>query len=70
MSWDRIYWGEEYPSPAERLGNECARGCAYKVTGATVTDGTANQRRSISSGRKARGMASDDYRAPTEKALD
>jgi hypothetical protein len=62
LDWDRGYWGDGYPSPAARWGNECGRGIAYKNTGAVVTDGTANQRRSISSGRKARGMASDDYK--------
>jgi hypothetical protein len=65
-TWDRGYWGPDYPSPAARWGNECARGIAYKTTGAPVTDGTAGQVRKISSGRKERGMASDDYRGPVD----
>ena len=70
MSWDRIYWGEEYPSPEARWGTECARGIRYQDSGSPAPSGTKGVVRKISTGRKARGMASDDYRAPTEKALD
>jgi hypothetical protein len=63
QQFDVQYWSQFY-KPGEtvrvdvtRWGNECQRGCAYKDVGTTV-DGAANQRRSISSGRKARGYAS------------
>lgn len=65
--FDRKYWahfaapGEEPHVDVKRWGNECRRGCAYKNVGVT-TDGAANQRRSISSGRKARGYSSGDPR--------
>jgi hypothetical protein len=47
------------PLDISTWGNECSRGVPYKNTGVT-TDGAKNQRRSISSGRKARGSASGD----------
>ncbi len=47
------------PYDISTWGAECGRGCAYKNTG-TSTDGAANQRRSISSGRKHRGSSFDD----------
>lgn len=47
------------PYDLSTWGPECARGCAYKNTGPTI-DGAANQRRSISSGRKHRGSAFSD----------
>jgi hypothetical protein len=67
--WDQGYWGTDYPSPAKRWGKECTRGLPYHVTGSPVADGTAGQVRKISSGRKARGMASDDYKGPSDRAL-
>jgi hypothetical protein len=42
-------------------GTSCARGVPYKETGAPVAAGTKGVRRNISSGRKARGSASDDF---------
>jgi hypothetical protein len=50
---------ERNPYDISTWGPECARGMPYKNTGVT-TDGAANQRRSISSGRKHRGSSSDD----------
>ncbi len=47
------------PYDISTWGPECGRGMPYKNTGVT-TDGAANQRRSISSGRKHRGSATDD----------
>ncbi len=47
------------PYDVSTWGPECARGMTYRDTGAT-TDGAANQRRSISSGRKHRGSSFDD----------
>lgn len=47
------------PYDISTWGPECGRGMPYKNTG-VVTDGAANQRRSISSGRKHRGSAFDD----------
>ncbi len=50
---------ERNPYDISTWGPECARGMLYKNTG-TVVDGAANQRRSISSGRKHRGSSFDD----------
>ncbi len=47
------------PYDISTSGSECGRGCEYKNTSATI-DGAANQRRSISSGRKHRGSSFDD----------
>jgi hypothetical protein len=47
------------PYDVSTWGPECGRGMPYRDTGVT-TDGAANQRRSISSGRKHRGSAFDD----------
>jgi hypothetical protein len=47
------------PYDISTWGPECGRGMPYKNTG-VVTDGAANQRRSISSGRKHRGSSFDD----------
>jgi hypothetical protein len=48
------------PYDLSTWGAECGRGCEYKNTG-TVVDGAANQRRSISSGRKSRGSSFTDF---------
>jgi hypothetical protein len=53
---DVTFWGPGGVNVG-RWGNECRRGCAYKDVGVTKA-GAPNQRRSISSGRKARGYAS------------
>ncbi len=50
---------ERNPYDISTWGPECARGMPYKDSGVS-TDGAANQRRSISSGRKHRGSAADD----------
>lgn len=60
--YDESYWG---PGGIDlmrwcRTGH-CQRGIAYRDVGPT-RDGAANQRRSISAGRKARGMASDSFK--------
>ncbi len=47
------------PYDISTWGAECGRGMPYRNTG-VVTDGAANQRRSISSGRKHRGSSFDD----------
>jgi hypothetical protein len=60
MPFDEKYWSQFGTPPkvdVSRWGNECKRGCAYKNVGVS-TDGAPNQRRTISSGRKARGYAS------------
>ena len=60
--WDDKYWGSEGPPQIGKLkGFHIFRGCDYKDVGPT-TDGAKNQRRSISSGRKARGLSSDGYK--------
>lgn len=56
--YDKSYWGPGGINLSRWGHGEVARGARYKDVGPT-TDGAANQRRSISSGRKARGMASD-----------
>lgn len=59
-NYDRAYWG---PGGIDlsRWGNECKRGLRYADTGAPVASGTKGVERKISTGRKARGSASDDY---------
>lgn len=49
------------PYNVSTWGPECARGIRYKDMG-MVTDGQAGAMRKISTGRKARGMASDGVR--------
>ena len=59
--FDLGYWGPGGVNVSGRwTGFNLQRGCDYKNVGPT-TDGAKDQRRSISSGRKARGMSSDDY---------
>lgn len=53
---------------ALRPGSECCRGIAYKDTGAPAAAGTKGQVRKISTGRKARGSASDDFAKQSHKA--
>ncbi len=57
--WEFDATSSRNPYDISTWGSECARGMPYKDTGVT-TDGAANQRRSISSGRKHRGSSSDD----------
>ena len=59
--YDTDFWG---PGGIDmrRFGPECARGIRYKETGAPVDAGTPGQVRKISSGRKTRGLSSDDYK--------
>lgn len=56
--FDEKFWGPEGPDPS-RWGSACMRGLEYANTGAPVASGTKNVERKISTGRKARGMASD-----------
>ncbi len=58
MDYDQQYWGPGGIDLSRWGKGECARGARYRDVGPT-TDGAKNQRRSISAGRKARGMASD-----------
>lgn len=53
---DETYWKDH---DLTLWGAACGRGAEYKVTGAPVAAGTKGQVRKISTGRKARGMASD-----------
>lgn len=65
--FDRNYWG---PGGIDisRWGWECRRGIAYASHGAPVASGTHGVVRKISTGRKARGMASEDFdRASTAR---
>jgi len=57
--YDEKYWGPGGPDISRWGRGQVARGAAYKNCGPT-TDGAKNQRRSISSGRKARGLSSRD----------
>src|ERR1035441_8958927 len=61
--YDLAYWG---PGGIDlsRWGPSCRRGCDDKSTGAPVAAGTAGVVRKISTGRKSRGLSSDDYRGP------
>lgn len=61
--YDEKYWG---PSGIDlsRWGTSCGRGIAYKDMGST-TDGQKGAVRKISTGRKKRRMASDDYKPKT-----
>ena len=56
---DEKFWG---PGGVDvsRWGSACQRGIQYQDHG-PVTDGQRGAIRKISSGRKARGMASDSY---------
>jgi hypothetical protein len=56
--FDHNYWGNSIDISRWGRGEVC-RGARYRDTGPT-TDGAANQRRSISAGRKARGSAAND----------
>lgn len=58
--FDKAYWGEGGVD-LSRWGRQLARGINYQQTGAPVIAGTPGQVRKISTGRKARGKASDDY---------
>jgi hypothetical protein len=55
--YDQRYWGQG-GIDLSRWGHECSRGIRYKYLG-TVVDGQKAAVRKISTGRKARGMASD-----------
>lgn len=48
------------PYDLSTWGAECARGAPYATTGAPVAAGTPGVRRTISTGRKARGSSSAD----------
>ena len=58
--YDEKYWGTD-GIDLSRWGYECRRGLQYKDVGAPAKAGTPGQVRKISSGRKARGMASDGH---------
>jgi hypothetical protein len=58
-AYDRNYWGPGGVDVSRWGLGEVTRGARYRDVGPT-TDGMKNQRRSISAGRKARGMASND----------
>ena len=57
--YDEHYWGPGGIDISRWGRCEVCRGARYRDTGPT-TDGAANQRRSISAGRKARGSAAND----------
>jgi hypothetical protein len=65
--YDLSYWGPGGIDISRWGKGEVCRGVRYRDVGPT-TDGAANQRRSISSGRKARGMASNDVEKSVVKA--
>ena len=58
-SFDHSYWGPGGIDISRWGRGEVCRGCRYRDVGPS-TDGAANQRRSISAGRKARGLSSKD----------
>ena len=63
--FDEKYWAHfVYPAQVrtDLWGSSCQRGVAYKDMGAPAAAGTPGQVRKISSGRKERGRASDDYK--------
>ena len=49
------------PYVVSTWGPFCGRGMGYATTGAPVASGTKGVVRKISTGRKARGSASDDF---------
>jgi hypothetical protein len=57
--YDEKYLGPGGPDISRWKHGQVGRGALYKDCGPTI-DGAKNQRRSISSGRKARGLAADD----------
>lgn len=61
--FDHSYWGPGGVDVAGRWGKNssaCGRGAAYANTGAPVPAGTKGVVRKISTGRKHRGLASDN----------
>ena len=64
--YDQSYWGPGGIDLAVGPGRG-SRGARYRDVGPT-TDGAKNQRRSISSGRKSRGLSSDDLEKRERKA--
>lgn len=69
--FDERYWAQ-FGIPArvrvDLWGNSCMRGIEYKSLGAPSASGTPGVVRKISTGRKARGMASGDYKGATSPA--
>jgi coproporphyrinogen III oxidase-like Fe-S oxidoreductase len=59
--FDKMYWGDRID--LNRWGSECRRGIQYHQISDFEASGPGAIRK-ISTGRKARGMASDDYRPP------
>lgn len=57
--FDHSYWGAGGIDLSRWGRGEVCRGARYRDVGPT-TDGAPNQRRSISAGRKARGLSSKD----------
>jgi hypothetical protein len=57
-AFDRQYWGPGGPD-ISRWRRGCGQGIQYASTGAPAAAGTKAVIRKISTGRKARGMASD-----------
>ena len=68
-TYDLAYWGPD-GIDLSRWGPSCRRGCDYKNTGAPVVAGTPGVSRKISTGRKSRGMASEDYHGPEVAVSD
>jgi hypothetical protein len=58
-AYDERYWGPGGIDLSRWGKGEVARGARYRDVGPT-TDGAKNQRRSISAGRKPRGLSSND----------
>ncbi len=59
--YDEKYWGPGSIDISRWHKVECMRGCSYHSTGAPSQSGAKNQVRKISTGRKERGSAFDDY---------
>ena len=65
--FDEKYWGPGGIDLSRWGRGEVCRGARYKDLGPT-TDGAANQRRSISSGRKSRGSSANDLEKSVVRA--
>ena len=61
--FDKSYWGPNGPDISQWNRSECGRGINYAAQGIPVASGTKGVIRKISTGRKHRGMASDNYHA-------